>query len=74
MRRAVLPWFALLLTLGLFLVALNAALRPRQSGGLDQALQETRRALADALNVFSRADPASLREQPRPQSHQETPR
>lgn len=65
MRRAVLPWFALLLTLGLFLVSLNAALRPRQSGGLDQAFEGTRRAFADALAVFSRADPASLREQPR---------
>jgi hypothetical protein len=59
MRRAVLPWFALLLTFALFLVSLNAALRPRQSGELDAAFLGTRRALADALNSFSRADRSS---------------
>ncbi len=56
MHRAMPAWFALLLTLGLCLVSLNAALRPRQSGGLDQAFLETRRALAAALIAFNRSD------------------
>jgi hypothetical protein len=61
MPRAILSWFASLLTLGLCLISLNAALRPGQSGGLDQAFLETRRALTSALITFNRSDREPLR-------------